>query len=182
MQSIDVISGKISVHPKLNPDGLQSFSMAKNNLSPIVYTNTKTLLIEAQTLNKNKTWVVTKDPGQYYQAILSPDKTKVVVHKAGEMFVYAIDGSGLISSLGRGIACSWSSDNKQILFFLGEDDGHQITGSEIYLCNADGSHRWQLTNTSDVYEMFPNWSTNNKKITYSDEKSGRIFIADLIKQ
>lgn len=182
VQSVDVISGKIMVHPEINPDGIQSFIMAENNLSPVVYTNTKTLLIEAQTLDKTKTWIITKDPGQYYQAILSPDKLKVVLHKEGRMFVYSIDGSGLICSLGRGIACSWSSDSKQILYFLGEDDGHQTTGSELYICSADGLCNWQLTYTSNVYEMFPCWSQDNKKIVYSDGKSGSIFVADLIKQ
>lgn len=182
VNSIDVISGEISIHHEINPDGLLSYFMAKDSVSPIVYTNTKTLLIEAQTFDKSKTWVITKDPGQYYQAILSPDKTKVVLHNRGEMFVYSIDGSGLISSLGRGIACSWSSDSEKILYFLGEDDGHQITGSELYLCSSDGLYKWKLTNTPDVFEMFPNLSPDNKKIVYSDDKSGKIFIADLVKQ
>ena len=182
VNSIDVNSGKISIHPEINPDGLLSYFMAKDTISPIVYTNTKTLLIEAQTFDKSKTWVITKDPGQYYQAILSPDRTKIVLHNRGEMFVYSVDGSGLISSLGRGIACSWSSDSKQILYFLGEDDGHFKTGSELYLCSSDGLNKWKLTNTPDVYEMFPSWSPDNKKIVYSDDKSGKIFIADLVKQ
>lgn len=180
VNSIDVISGNISVHPEINPNGLQSYFMAKDNISPIVYTNTKTLLIEAQTFDKSKTWVITKDPGQYYQAILSPDRTKVVLHNGGEMFVYSIDGSGLISSLGRGIACSWTSDSENILYFLGEDDGHQSTGSELYLCSSDGLYKWKLTDTSDVFEMFPSLSPDNKIIVYSDDKSGKVFIANLI--
>jgi len=180
VKSINILNKEIKPQLNINSNGIESNYTAKTNSDPIVYTNTKTLLIEAQTLDKSKKWVVTNNPGQYYQAILSPDKAKVLVHKDGEMFVYAIDGSGLISSLGKGIATSWSSNSKRILFFIGEDDGNKITGSDIYLCNSDGSGRWRLTNTPDIFEMFPSWSPDNKKITFSDDKTGIIYTANLI--
>lgn len=181
VKSIHILNKEIKNQPNINPNGIASNYSANANSAPIVYTNTKTLLIEAQTLDKSKKWIVTNNPGQYYQAILSPDKTKVLVHKDGEMFVYAIDGSGLISSLGKGTANSWSSDCKQILFFIVEDDGHKITGSDLYLCNSDGSGRWRLTNTPDAFEMFPSWSPDNKKIAFSDDKTGIIYTANFIK-
>lgn len=182
VKSIHVLNKGIKNQPTINPDGIASNLSAKtNSTAPVVYTNIETLLIEAQTLDKSKKWIVTNDPGQYYQAILSPDKTKVLVHKDGEMFVYAIDGSGLISSLGRGIATSWSSDGKQILFFIGEDDGHKKTGSDLYLCNSDGTGRWRLTNTPDDFEMFPTWSPDNKQIAFSNARTGIIYTANLVK-
>lgn len=181
VKSIHITNRTIMSHANINANAIASNYSAKENSAPIVYTNTKTLLIEAQTLDKSKNWIITKDPGQYYQAILSPDKNKVLVHKNGEMLVYAIDGSGLMSSLGKGIANCWSSDSKQILFFISEDDGHQIVGSDLYLCNSDGSHRWRLTNTPDVFEMFPSWSADNKKIAFSDAKRGIIYTANFIK-
>jgi Tol biopolymer transport system component len=181
VKSIHILDRETKNQASINPNGIASNLSAADSSAPIVYTNTKTLLIEAQTLDKSKKWIVTNNPGQYYQAILSPDKTKVLVHRDGEMFVYAIDGSGLISSLGKGIATSWSSDSKQILFFIGEDDGHKTTGSDLYLCNSDGSGRWRLTNTPDDFEMFPSWSPDNKKIAFSNDRTGMIFTANLIK-
>ena len=181
VKSIHILDGEIKNQPRIDPNGIASNLSAADRSAPIVYTNTKTLLIEAQTLDKSKRWIVTNNPGQYYQAILSPDKTKVLVHRDGEMFVYAIDGSGLISSLGRGIATSWSSDSKQVLFFIGEDDGHKKTGSDLYLCNSDGSGRWRLTNTPNDFEMFPSWSPDNKKIAFSDAKTGMIYTANVVK-
>ena len=181
VKSIHILNKTIKNLSNINANAIASNYSARVSNAPIVYTNTKTLLIEAQTLDKSKKWIITKEPGQYYQAILSPDKNKVLVHKNGEMLVYAIDGSGLISTLGKGIANSWSSDSKQILFFVSEDDGHQIVGSDLYLCNSDGSGRWRLTNTHDVFEMFPSWSPDNKKIAFSDAKKGIIYTADLIK-
>jgi len=181
VKSINILNREIKNHPNINPSGIESNCSAKENNAPIVYTNTETLLIEAQTLDKRKKWIITNNPGQYYQAMLSPDKTKVLVHKEGEMFVYAVDGSGLISSLGKGIATDWSTDGKQILFFIGEDDGHKTTGSDLYLCNSNGSGRWRLTNTPDVFEMFPSWSPDNKKIAFSDDKTGIIYTANFIK-
>lgn len=181
VKSINILTREINNQPNINPDGIASSCNAKADSDIVVYTNTRTLLIEAQTFDKSKNWIVTNNPGQYFKHILSPDKTKVVLHTRNDMFVYASDGSGLISSLGDGIANSWSSDSKQILFFISEDDGHKYTGSEIYLCNSDGSQRWQLTNTPNVFEMYPSWSPDNKKIAFSDGKTGTIYTANLIK-
>lgn len=126
---------------------------AKSNKDVIVYLDQNTRMVKAHTLGGSKQWNVTND-GQYYGLILSPDRAKIIVHKNGKVFVYASDGSGLISSLGEGIANSWSPDEKNILFFIDEiTDGHSISGSELYLINSDGSQKWQLTHTLNIFEM-----------------------------
>lgn len=182
INSYNIENRKSYRHENINPDALLSSILADKTNDPVVYTNTKTLQIEAQLLDKSKSWNVTNDDGQYYQAILSQDKKKVIVHKGGEMFIYAIDGSGLLNSLGRGIACNWSFDDKKVLFFQSEDNGHEITGSDLYIHEIINGKNWKITNTKNVYESWPSWSADNKKITYSDEKSGKIYLANIIEK
>lgn len=178
---INILTQEITAHPEIDINSIESRVKAKSNSDIIVYLDKKTLMVKAQTLDGNKKWDITNEK-QYYGLILSPDMTKILVHKNGEMLVYATDGSGLISSLGRGIANSWSSDSKQILFFIDKSwDGHSITGSDLYLTNFDGSQKWQLTNTPDIFEAWPDWSPDNKRIVFADINTGIIYRAELIK-
>lgn len=183
--SNDQVVNKINIHtreifasPEIFPSGFESSVRALEVNDPIVYVNSKTLLIEAFTKDKSKQWLITKNRGQYYQPILSPDKSKVVIHESGNMYVYSIDGE-LLVSLGKGLASCWSRDSKRMLFVVCKDNGHSIIGCELFLANIIEPSIHQLTNTPDVFEMFPTWSPDDKKICYSDEKSNKIFIADL---
>lgn len=179
-KSINILTQEITAHPDIDINSIASRVKAKSKNDVVIYLDQKTLKVKAYSLDRSKSWDITKDE-RYSGAILSPDKTKVVVNKHDEMFIYAVDGSGLINSLGRGFANSWSSDGKQILFFISEDDGHAITGADIYLTKSDGSKRWQLTNTPAIFEEWPDWSPDNKQIVFSDINTGIIYIADLIK-
>ena len=68
------------------------------------------------------------------------------------------------------------------MYFLDESsNGEQITGSELYLINIDGTNKQNLTNTDDMIEMYPMFSPDNSKIVFSDEKTRNIYIADFIK-
>ncbi len=184
VKSINIITGETVEHSDvdLNTEinNITSRVRAKSNSDVVVYLDKKKLMVKAQTFDGRKKWDITKD-GRYFGILLSPDRTKVFANKHDEMFIYATDGSGLIRSLGRGIANSWSSDGKQILSFIIKDDGHAIIGSDLYLTNSDGSQSWQITNTPNIFEEWPDWSPDNKQITFSDVKTGTIYIADLIK-
>ena len=59
----------------------------------VVYTNLTTLKIEAKDLITKKSWVITSEEGQYYNALLSPDGKKVAVHKGADIYVYEVNGN-----------------------------------------------------------------------------------------
>ena len=111
----------------------------------------------------------------------SPDGNKMVYNHGDGISVFEINTNSTID-LGKGDRPRWSPDSEYIIYIVTEDDGHFITGSEIYVINADGTGRTQLTFTPDEIELSPHWSPAGKKIAYYSEKSGRIFTADIIKK
>lgn len=164
----------------LNPNGLLSASKARSENDIVVYVNIETLGIEAETKNGAKSWNITHDDGQYYYPILSPDQKQVIVHQGSEMMLYATDGSGFIKSLGTGLASSWSPDGKHVIAFMDESqDGHTISGSELYMIDVEAGAFSALTQTKDIYELWPNWSADGKRIAFEDAHSGNIYVADI---
>ncbi len=167
----------------LNPNGLLSASKARTDADVVVYINVETLGIEAETKDGSASWTITKDRGQYYRPLLSPDGKQVVVHQGSEMLLYAADGSGFIRALGSGIASSWSPDSKNVISFMDESqDGHHISGSELYLIDIARGGYTRITQTPDVYELWPNWSPDGKQIAYEDARTGTIYVADIVSQ
>lgn len=182
IRSIHLSDRKVK-NSDLNPNGLLSASKARADKDLVVSINIETLGIEAQTKDGSKSWNVTQDDGQYYRPILSPDQKHIVVHEGSEMLLYAADGSGYIKNLGTGLAGSWSPDGKHVLAFLDEsNDGHTISGAELYMIEVDGGTLSALTQTKDVYELWPNWSADGKRIAYEDARSGNIYVADIVQK
>jgi len=160
----------------INHNFLPSYN-GKNNI--IVYTNIHTLKIEAIDLKTNKSWVVTNTDGQFYSATLSHDGKKVALHEGSNIYVYNIDGSGLIADLGMGIATSWSLDDKYLIGYNSEsEDGHEISNSDIYLFDLKKSKSVKLSNSKNLLEANPCFVSKNK-IIYSDENTGEIIISKI---
>lgn len=123
-----------------------------------------------------------------YLPQLSPkgDKVRFDTSRSPNGFVANIDGSGLVD-LGEGDSWQWSPDGKRLVYCISRDDGFCILESEIYIINADGTGKTQLTNTPDIVEAFPRWSPDGMRIAYStdasgcksDAYSGRIYVAIL---
>lgn len=152
----------------------------KNATSQIVvYTNQTTLKIEAKDLISKKTWVITSEDGQYYNALLSPDGKKVAVHKGADIYIYDVNGNGKGVKIGTGLATSWSSDNQHLVGFLDtSDDGHNVTNSELYLFDTKSLTSKKVSNTEVLLEMFPSFISKNK-VLFTDDKTGAIYTAQL---
>jgi TolB protein len=77
------------------------------------------------------------------------------------------DGTGLQTLSATGAAPQWSPDGSRIAFI----DSPDQLDNEVFVMNADGSGRTQLTsNTSD--EQAPSWSADGTKIGYSSDAGG----------
>ncbi len=181
-QRLDITTGKILTTDKIAAKQtiVRTATGKKRTSNPIeVYINDNLQLVVIQ---DGVDRVITKNDGQYYHPLISPDGTKVAVHKENEIYVYSLTNLNAIPKLlGEGIASSWSPDGQSIFAFMDESkDGHSISNSELYHISVNaGTKKIQITKTADVAEMWPNISPDGKKMAFSDELSGKIFIADL---
>lgn len=178
VESVEIITNRITKHPEISIyDNLDSVTRAKKGETILSFDIINDLFL-IKILGGNKSWNITPS-GSYISAIISPDRTRVLVQEKGTMLIYATDGSGLLGTLGKGSIDSWSPDSKVVLYEIGESDGHYMLGSELYAINADGSGRKQLTFTPDIIEVDSRWSTDGRHITFWDLKSNIIYIADI---
>ena len=181
IESVNIETGTLTEHPELSIyDNLDSVARARDPKDPILSLNFKDNLIEARTKDGTRRWRVTPNPVHHLSTVLSPDKKKVLAYG----YVYATDGSGLLAYLGNGSFGSWSSDSTKIIYAIADDDGHTITASDLYIINADGTGKKQLTNTPDRLERDPRWSPDGTRVIfyadslYADSTSA--YIADIV--
>ncbi len=180
VKSIDLTTKKEKIVKNLHPDNTKMISKAKSSENLIVYINQETLKLEAKEGINGKPWIITKEEGEFYHPIVSPDQKSVVVHAGANIYMYSVYGKQKVKNLGIGLASSWLPDSSGVVTFEDKsDDGHHVSASELFYISIESSKKIQLTSTKDAIEMWGDVSSDGKKIAYSDEKSGKIFIADL---
>lgn len=84
------------------------------------------------------------------------------------------DGSNVQTLSTDGVMPSWSPDGNKVAFISAIDGNNQV-----YVANADGSGRTQLTfNTGSVGVTNPAWSPNGSKIAFQNDLDGHIYVMD----
>jgi Tol biopolymer transport system component len=92
--------------------------------------------------------------GSYIWPSLSPDGTRLVAYEMSRgMFVADIAGN-ILAELGRCDAPSWMRSGNWIVYMREKNDGHQITGSDIYCVSPTGGAPVRLTGTPAI-ELMP---------------------------
>ncbi len=140
---------------------------------PIVYSKqNRFIILDAQGEERHQIEPV---KGNYLNTVLSPNGQQIAFEVlGGNMFVVNIDGTGL-TDLGRGERPRWSPDNEWLAYMIPTDDGHQFISSDIYVIKVDGTGKTNLTDTSKLLEMNPDWSPDGQSIAYDERTSGRIY-------
>lgn len=149
------------------------------NVEPIVVYSLYDRFVIRNISNSSETILQPLNNQQYLNVTLSPDRSKIVFEVyGGNMYVINVDGSQLID-LGIGYNPKWTFDSKQIVYMIAEDDGHNFTSSDIYLINADGTNKRNITNTKDVIELNPSISPDGKTLAYESYTDGAIYLMNL---
>ena len=182
VKRLSLDSGQEEELPHLHPTQLKTVRGGINQRSESlnVYLNLETLKVEAKRGEDGEPWVITREEGQYYHPVVSHDGQFVVVHEGAEMYLYRVEGDAPRQLLGIGLASSWMPDNTGILTFQDVSiDGHDVSNSELYYVPVDNPRKLPLTRSVDKAEMWADVSADGKRIAFSDELSGQIFIANL---
>ncbi len=126
------------------------------------------------------------------QPALSPDGTRIAFNSnrsGGNYNIYVMDVDGthvqkLTNATAPESSPAWSPDGSRIAYVLGHDltvDGgayFSSCGSEIYVVDADGSNRVNLTEGAGGSD--PAWSPDGNQIAFSSYRTGNyeIFVMD----
>jgi WD40 repeat protein len=103
-------------------------------------------------------------PGDYEGLAWSPDGTEILFNDDAHWSLDTIhpDGTALQELIRGKAGCpcffspTWSPDGTRIAYA----ENPNLTFSNIYTANADGTHRIQMTNTAGVGEGWPSWGTH----------------------
>lgn len=146
-----------------------------NNTNVVVFEKNNMLVFKNLITNSEKTLTPIKD-ARYINLSTSPDGNKVVFEVVGgNLYTINTDGSGL-TDLGKGYRARWASNSSQLIYMISEDDGHSIVSSDIYIINADGTGKRNLTNTLELIEMDPSISPDGKTMAYDLLNDGSIYL------
>ncbi len=110
----------------------------------------------------------------------SPDGTKIAFTSArdngsGDIYVQPLGGFVVrLTTDGGNSAPAWSPDGTEIAFVhecvrCGPDE---VTATDVYVMNADGSNRRDLTNDLDYNDFDPAWSPDGRDIAFASERDG----------
>ena len=112
---------------------------------------------------------------------ISPDRQKAAFEiLGGPMCVIDSDGSNLLE-LGQGNRPQWSPDSQYLIYTISQDDGHEITASNLYIIRVDGSEKQKIVLPADLIAMSPAWSPSENKIIFEDYKTGSVYMIRLLK-
>lgn len=118
--------------------------------------------------------------GRILNLAISPENTMMAFEvMGGNLWVSDVQGESLVD-FGEGHNPAWDPSGRRITYSVTEDDGHNFLSSDIFVINADGTSRVNVTATPDVLEMHPSWSPDGRRIAYDTVERGQIFLLQIL--
>jgi Tol biopolymer transport system component len=115
---------------------------------------------------------------RFFAPEVSPDGDRVAFQGLTTGIYIYVRSTGDLIHVGAGTAPSWSPDGTRLVFELTEDDGHELTASDIYMYELAGRRMQRLTTTSSLVERRPSFSSDGRRIVF-DDNTGGIFVGRL---
>lgn len=178
LKKIDINTGVVQIVNK-NPQLLTNKSF-NDGLTGNIYLNYKQEVVKRTNANEELV-VLPAEIDNYYHMISSTNNKYGVVHSGPFMF-WVDFKTGLKQNLTQGLANAISPDGKTVYFHRDySNNGHHISGAELFAVDVSSKKVTQLTNTKNELEMWPDISPDGTKIAYSDTKTGKIIVKELTK-
>ena len=177
---------RLSGRPRFSKDGQAVYLTHTENyvwipLNDAAQQNAITIVEDGQLVLRDASFrrELPRTEHRIYTHALSPDGEQIAYSTAGQkLWIANADGSDA-RWIAKGMAPSWSPDGAWITFMYSEDDGHQITSSEIYTIAVDGTQLTNITRTEEVMEMNPQWSPDGSWIVYDTNQRGQLYIQQM---
>jgi Tol biopolymer transport system component len=115
---------------------------------------------------------------RFFAPEVSPDGDRVVFQGLTTGIYVYTRSTGSLVHLGAGTSPSWSPDGSRLVFELTEDDGHELSASDIYMYDLAASRMHRLTSTQSVIERRPSFSSDGTRIAF-DDNTGGIYVGRL---
>ncbi len=113
--------------------------------------------------------------GNYIWPSVSPDNSKLLFTVAGKgTYVSDLNGN-ILADLGYANYPKWSPDGRWISYMVDKDNGLSVTSSDIFIVSSDGEKKFQITDTEDVFEMYPDWSPKGDQLVLNSY-DGKIIL------
>ncbi len=109
----------------------------------------------------------------------SPDGGRLAFQVAARgLFVMNLDGSGL-KNLGWGERPRWTPDGKYLVVMLTSDDGHRMTGGDLYAIDPASGAEHLLTGHTSLIALSPSISPDGRRIAFENPEDGGIYVLEL---
>jgi len=113
---------------------------------------------------------ITDNNNAYFYPKWSPDSRLIAYSTLGG-FIKVYDRiENRTYDIDEGKGFNWSPNSWYLIYHKTYTDGHQFINSELFISKYDGSEKIQLTYTTDIYEMDPNFAASGNIIYHTFDK------------
>jgi Tol biopolymer transport system component len=136
-------------------------------------------LLHVQPLNKSVSSLTSFNGRMIFNLTQSPDGKKVAFQVQGKgLHVMDANGSNL-KQLGRGEYASWLPGSGYAVVAESIDDGHYITGGELFVVDTETGIYTHITAHTNIAAHQPDVSPCGKWVVFDNPVDGKIYIMDL---
>ena len=108
-----------------------------------------------------------------YSHAISPDNKNIAYCKNNNILIYNIESSSIVD-IGEGTLPDWT-DEKNIIYVITKDNGHEITSSEVFSANIDSKNKpVNISASVNELEYYPSYDKNAGRIYFSSMKNNSI--------